>query len=171
MHLACVFFLPAIVRHWASKMPCGRSASYTNTRRQGSTSHMWMHAASDARFQEKDEGFRIFCARLQARMVRGMPENDAYVGAGLSIVSNCTRPFVLSLSLCLEALKHPVKRKICEEPKLDTYVREARHVTFSLFACRLVTLSLELSTCQLVSVVHAKRFLSSKPAMPGSLYQ
>ena len=93
VHLACGFFVPAIVvRHWASKMPCGRSASYTNTRRQGST-------------------------------------------------------------------------------KLDTYVREAWHVTFSLFACRWVTLSLELSTCQLVSVVHAKRFLSSKPAMPGSLYQ
>ena len=96
VHLACGFFVPAIVvRHWASKMPCGRSASYTNTRRQGSTSHMWMHAASDAPFQEKDEGFRLFCARLQARMVRGMPENDAYVEeAGLSIVSICTTPFV-----------------------------------------------------------------------------
>ena len=56
---------------------------------------MWMHAASDAPFQEKDEGFRLFCARLQARMVRGMQENDAYVEeAGLSIVSICTTPFV-----------------------------------------------------------------------------
>ena len=36
--------------------------------------------------------------------------------------------FCLSLSLCLEALKHPVKRKICEEPKLDIYIKEARRV-------------------------------------------
>ena len=128
VHLACGFFVPAIVvRHWASKMPCGRSASYTNTRRQGSTSHMWMHAASDAPFQEKDEGFRLFCARLQARMVRGMPENDAYVEeAGSFDCFNLHDAFCLSFSLCLEALKHPVKRKICEDPKLDTYVREAR---------------------------------------------
>ena len=33
------------------------------------------------------------------------------------------------MPLFVEALKHPVKRKICEDPKLDIYIKEAQRAS------------------------------------------
>ena len=55
---------------------------------------MWRHAAFDVLSQETDEGFRIFLAWVQARMMRGVLENDAYFQAGPLVGLSCAGSFV-----------------------------------------------------------------------------